>query len=155
MKIVSVLVFAAAMLGSWIVVHGKKPVAESVHAGIQSDLRQIIADYIQKNRPDSKNLVFQRFWTETINPNKVRALFLYSFEDKTESGEMAEVTLEGSAILNKTEETPEVITWSFDELKVLGNSVNFTEPIQITAGENDSTTAPETTLKKEKESHHN
>lgn len=149
MKIVSVLVFAAAMVGSWILVHGQKPVSESVHAGIQSDLKQIIADYIQKNRPESKNIVFQRFWTETINPNKVKALFLYSFEDKTESGEMAEVTLEGSAILNKTNETPEMATWSFDELKILGNAVTFTEPLQITAGEGDQAPTPTPDVKKE------
>lgn len=133
MKIVSVLLFAVAMIGSWMAVNSRRPVAESVHAGIQDDLKKIIAEYVQKNLPNSKNLRFHRFYTENVNENRVRALFMYSFEDQSESGEMAEVILEGSAVLNKAQETPEVITWNFDELKISGNTVNFSEPIQITA----------------------
>ena len=97
MKIVSVLVLAIAMIGSWTLVNSKRPVAESVHAGIQSDLKNIIAEYVQQNLPESKNLRFQRFYTENVNENQVRAFFTYSFEDKAESGEVAEVTLEGTA----------------------------------------------------------
>lgn len=160
MKIVSVLVFALAMVGSWVLVNSKKPVPESVHAGIQTDLKKIIAEYVQKNRPESKNLRFQRFWTETLNPTKVRATFMYSFDDTAENGDSAEVILEGTAILNKIQETPEMITWSFDELKILGNTVNFSEPIQITAGkgsaEDENESAPEKTApQQQQESHHN
>lgn len=158
MKIVSVLVFALAMVGSWVLVNSKKPVPESVHAGIQSDLKKIIAEYVQKNRPESKNLRFQRFWTETVNPGKVRAFFMYSFEDTTENGESAEVILEGTAILNKIQESPEMMTWSFDELKILGNTVNFAEPIQISAGKGRSEEESEmdaTQDRKEKGNDHN
>lgn len=134
MKIVSVVVFAAAMLSSWFIVHSQRPVAESVHAGIQSDLKRIIAEYVQKTLPESKNLRFHRFYTENVNTARVRAFFKYSFEDTTNTGEAAEVILEGSAVLNKTGESADVATWSFDELKILGNTVNFSEPIQIISG---------------------
>lgn len=134
MKIVSVLIFATALIGSWYVVHAKRPIAQSVHAGIQADLKNIIAEYVQKNLPESRGLRFEKFWTETVQKNKVKAYFVYSFEDTTEGGEPASVEIEGSAILNKIDENEEVVTWSFDELQILDNKVEFSEPIQVTAG---------------------
>lgn len=134
MKVISVLVFAFAMWGSWALVHSKRMVAESVHAGIQNDLRNIITEYVQQNVPQSKNLRFERMWTETLNPNKVRARFVYSFEDHDEKGEAVVIQINGTATLNKIDETPQLVTWSLEELRIQDNTVNFTQPIQITAG---------------------
>ncbi|MBX3020207.1 MAG: hypothetical protein KF799_00900 [Bdellovibrionales bacterium] len=133
MKIVSVIFFALALTGTWFLAHANKPVAESVHIGIQNDLKRIITEYVQKNLPESKNLRFTKFWTETLKNDKVKAYFLYSFEDTTEEGEPAEVEIDGSAILNKVDETAENSTWSFDELQILDTKVRFNEPIQINA----------------------
>lgn len=133
MKVISVLVFTVALIGSWVVVHAKRPVAESVHVGIQNDLRAIITEYVQKNLPNAENLRFEKLWTETLKKDKVMAKFVYSFEDKTEGGEPAIVEINGSATLRKIEETPEMATWSLDQLQILDNTVNFTEPVQITA----------------------
>ncbi len=133
MKIVSVLIFGAALIGSWALVHAPKPVAQSVHVGIQNDLKNIIAEYVQKNLPESKNLRFEKFWTETVKPSQVKASFTYSF-DNPDGGENAQVEIEGSALLNKIDETPELVTWSFDQLVISDNKVTFTDPIQITAG---------------------
>lgn len=132
MKIVSLLIFGAALIGSWAMVHAPRPVAESVHIGIQSDLKNIIAEYVQKNLPESKNLVFQKFWTETVNKDRVKASFSYSFDNDSD-GETANVEIQGTAILNKVDENPETVTWSFDELTISDNKVTFSEPIQITA----------------------
>lgn len=145
MKIVSVLFFSVALVLTWSAAHLKKPVSESVHIGIQTDLKRIITEYVQKNLPESKNLQFEKFWTETIGKNKVKASFVYSFQDATAEGDAAEVEIEGSAILNKTGETAETSTWSFDELQILNNKVSFSEPMQITAGAGElekSTTPP-------------
>lgn len=133
MKIVSVLIFGAALIGSWAVVHAPRPVSESVHIGIQNDLKNIIAEYVQKNLPESKNLKFEKFWTQTVKADQVKASFVYSF-DNDDNGEAAQVQIEGSALLNKVDETPETVTWSFDQLTISDNKVTFTEPIQITAG---------------------
>lgn len=133
MKIVSVLIFGAALIGSWALVHAPRPVAESVHVGIQNDLKNIIAEYVQKNLPDSKNLRFEKFWTETVKKDQVKASFVYTF-DNMDGGEDAQVEINGSAILNKVDETPETVTWSFDQLTISDNKVTFSEPIQITAG---------------------
>lgn len=134
MKIVSVLFFAVALTATWMAANGHRPVGESVHTGIQGDLKRIIAEYVQGNLPESKNLRFEKFWTETVSKDKVKAFFVYTFEDKTEDGEPAEVEIQGSAILNKVDETAGNSTWSFDELQILDNKVTFSEPIQITAG---------------------
>lgn len=133
MKIVSVVFFALALSGTWMLAHSKKPVAESVHVGIQNDLKRIISEYVQKNLPASKNLRFQKFWTETLNDKKVKAYFLYSFEDTTAEGEPAEVEIDGSAVLNKVDEKGNESIWSFDELQILDSKVAFSEPIQITS----------------------
>jgi hypothetical protein len=153
MKVVSVLLFAILLIGTWSLVHSKRPVAESVHVGIQNDLRAIITEYVQKNVPESKNVVFEKMWTETVRPDQVRAKFVYSFEDVDSEGEPAKIAITGSAVLNKAEESPEMIIWNLDELKILDNTVSFAEPIQITAGAgqmesgdgsaDDSPTAPE------------
>lgn len=134
MKVVSVLVFAVALVGSWVMVHAKRPVAESVHIGIQNDLRNIITEYVQKNLPNSKNLRFERLWTETVKKDRVKANFVYSFEDIREGTEPALVEIQGWAVLNKVGETPEMTTWSLDQLQILDSMVEFSEPIQITAG---------------------
>lgn len=159
MKIVSVLFFALALTGTWMLAHANKPVADSVHVGIQNDLKRIITEYVQKNLPESKNLRFTKFWTETLNKGKVKAYFVYSFEDSTEEGEPAEVEIDGSAILNKVDETAESSTWSFDELQILDTKVSFNEPIQITsrAGELENAqpvNAPDAKKEEEKKEHH-
>lgn len=143
MKIVSILVFAAALIGSWSMVHAKKPVSESVHVGIQNDLKTIISEYVQQQLPNSQNLRFERFWTEVVNKNRVKASFVYSFDDTSEESGATTLQVEGSAILNKLSETPEVATWTLDELHILDSQINFEEPVQITAAQGELEKAPE------------
>jgi hypothetical protein len=135
MKIVSILVFLAALIGSWHAVYGKKAVPESVHVGIQNDLKKVITEYVEKNLPQAQNLRFEKMWTETVKSDRVKANFIYTYEDKREGdSEPALIEVSGAALLNKVSETPEMTTWNFDELRILDNTVNFTEPVQITAG---------------------
>ena len=144
MKIVSLIVFALALVGSWILVNAQRPVAQSVHVGIQNDLKRIIAEYVQKNQPSAHDLHFEKFWTETLKKDKVKAYFVYTFEDSDQNGEPATLEIEGFAILNKTAETPEESTWSFDQLQILDNKVDFSEPLQVTAtpGELEGSSGP-------------
>jgi hypothetical protein len=134
MKIVSVVIFAAALMGSWVLVHAKGPVPEAMHVGIQNDLKKIIAEYVQKNLPNSKNLRFEKFWTESLKKYRVKASFVYSFEDETQQNGPAITEIKGTAILNKIDENAETVTWSLDELQIQDNRVDFQEPIHITGG---------------------
>jgi len=134
MKYLSLLLIMLSMFLSWKWASSSRPVSEDVHAGIQQDLKRIIAEYIQQNLPSSKNLRFDRFWTESMNKNKVKATFLYSFEDSSaETGE-ARVQVDGYAVLNrkdKSGEDEEYDIWSFDELFILNNQVEFKQPLEI------------------------
>jgi hypothetical protein len=132
MKIVSILVFLGAMVGSWCLVHSTRPVTESMHVGIQNDLKNIITDYVQKQLPNSQNLQFEKFWTETVKKDRVRASFVYSFEDSDDESGPVLTEIEGFAVLNKVEETPETVTWSLDELTIQDSAVNFQDPVRIT-----------------------
>ena len=78
-----------------------------MHVGIQNDLKEIIAEYVQKNLPESKNLRFEKFWTEAVKKNKVKASFVYSFEDPSQENGDTVTEIAGSAILDKGEETAE------------------------------------------------
>src|SRR3954467_13189522 len=99
MKIVSSVIFAVALIGSWNMARSQGPTSQSVHIGIQNDLKNIIAEYVQKNLPNSKNLRFDKFWTETVKKDVVKATFAYSFEDESAENGNTVVEIEGSAIL--------------------------------------------------------
>lgn len=134
MKIVSVVFFFVALVGSWIMTRTASPIPEAMHVGIQNDLKNIIADYVQKNLPQSKNLRFEKFWTEAVKRSKVKAFFTYTFDDTTQENGATAIQIEGWALLNKIDEGPETVTWSLDELQVQDNRVDFKDPIHITSG---------------------
>jgi hypothetical protein len=147
MKIVSSLVFAAALIGSWCLSRAHGPMSQSVHIGVQNDLKNIIAEYVQKQLPESKNLRFDKFWTETVKKDRIKASFVYSFEDATQASGPARTQISGSALLNKVDENPETVTYSLDELQILDNRIEFAEPIQITAGAGAAAEPPATESK--------
>lgn len=136
MKIVSVVVFLGAMIFTWMLVHANSPVPESMHVGIQNDLKNVIAEYVQKNLPSSKNLRFEKFWTEVVKRDKVKASFVYSFEDLTQENGNTVVKIEGYAMLDKGDETPDSVTWNLSALQIKDSHVDFLEPIHITSGKN-------------------
>lgn len=139
MKFLSLLLILLAMQLSWAFIRTQPKVPESIHIGIQDDLKNIIQDYVQKNLPSSKDLVFQRFWTETLSEKKVRARFTYSFVDVNETSGNTTVEIDGYAILNKTEkETDQAEYWSFDELNILNNKIEFQQELRIAPKEDDT-----------------
>ena len=85
---------------------------------------------------NSNNLVFERFWTETVKKDKLKASFIYSFEDSNSDIGAARVQVNGYAILNKTPvEDEKSESWSFDELYILDNKVEFKEGMQISTSD--------------------
>lgn len=134
MKYLSLLLIVLSMFLSWKWTNNALPISEDVHAGIQQDLKRIISEYIQQNLPSSKNLRFDRFWTESVSKDKVKASFLYSFEDSSAETGDARVQVDGYAVLNrkdKSGEDEEYDIWSFDELFILNNQVEFKQPLEI------------------------
>jgi len=133
MKYLSLFILIVLMTWSWKAFHQVGDVTEEVHTSLQSDLRDIISKYVKEKLPNSKNIHFDRLWTQTLSPNKVKATFAYSFDDNNSESTSAKVKIDGYAILNRTgEETGDSEVWGFDELYILNNHVDFKDAIMIT-----------------------
>ena len=133
MKFVSLFFFAALMTGTWMMSHGKRQVPERVHADVQRDLRQIIADLLKENAPRSKNLVFQRIYTHADDASHLTATFRYTFDDAGDDNEPTHVGISGTASLEKVSEVDDVSTWKLSNVKLSDSEVEFAEPLIITA----------------------
>lgn len=132
MKYLSLGLIVLAMWWTWDLSSHRDEVSEAVHVEIQDDLKQLITDYIQKNLPQSKNLRFEKMWSEKVKENQVKASFVYSFEDENEEVGAARVEIEGYAILNrdlKPNEKEDI--WTFDELNILNNHIVFKDGITV------------------------
>lgn len=136
MKFLAIVIFLAAMKWTWGLVHESSSLSEGVHVKIQQDMKSIISDYIAENLPSSQNLIFDRFWTETTRKDQLKASFIYSFEDSNVDLGAARVQVHGYAILNKAPSTNgKDENWSFDELSILDNKVEFKEALQISTSD--------------------
>jgi hypothetical protein len=132
MKFISLILIFLLMQWTWGLATSSRTLSQDVHLGIQEDLKGLITDYIQENLPNSKNLKFERFWTERVKDSQIRASFVYSFEDETAGGEEARVGIEGEALLNRKADGPDATqVWSLDEITVLNNRVEFKDGIKI------------------------
>lgn len=133
MKYVSLVFIIGLMWWSWSAVKSPSRLSEATHMGIQADLRRVITEYIEQNVPHVQNIQFEKFWTETIKKNKVKATFSYTFEEaQGAEGNAARIGIDGHAILNQIkDETGQFDLWSLDELYVFNNRIDFKEGVSI------------------------
>lgn len=129
MKFISLILFIVALIYTWNLTHHRMPIEESVHVGIQDDLKNIIQNYIQDNVQNASGIQFERMWSETVDASTVRAHFIYSFIDEANN----RLEIDGYAVLNKVSENEEEVKFSFDELFIENQSIVFDEPMRITA----------------------
>ena len=118
------------------VAHTPPLLTEDTHIGIQEDLKRVISDYISENLPNANNLIFEKFWTESLRENQVKAIFSYSFDDASQSSgtTIARVGIEGRAILNRIrQEDSDFDIWSLDELHVDNNKISFKDGLIVNA----------------------
>lgn len=144
-KIISLIVFIFALSWTWNIIHSSNAVGFETHSGIQEKLSEIITNTIQTKRPKAQNIQIDKIWTETLNENKVKAVFRYSFVEQNDAGEVLNQSIEGEAILHRepTESTPNeapVEKWVLQNVKTTQDSVEFNEGTVITPGGNDAET---------------
>ena len=147
-KIVSLVVFIAALVWTWNVVHTSEAVGFETHSGIQAKLADLIKDTLAAKKPHAKDLSMQRLWTETLSDNKVRAVFAYKFIDISEGGEALEQVIEGEAVLHREpSEDASVDKWTLQSVKTTNDIVTFTEGSTVTPGADGTipSTVPTTT----------
>lgn len=150
MKYLSLFILLLLMSTSWSYINTPRGISEEAHAGLQDNLQEFITDYIHKELPSAKNLRFERMWTEEISDSKIKASFIYSFDDDSSVEKNTNVQINGYAILNKRppeknvdpnkNNGPSYDTWSFDELHILNNHIRFTDGVLIHPDPNPSDT---------------
>ncbi|MNS63509.1 hypothetical protein D3C72_966050 [compost metagenome] len=132
-KIISLVVFIAALVWTWNVVHTTEAIGFETHSGIQERLAELIKNTLAAKKPNAKDLSIMRLWTEPMNDNKVRAVFAYKFtEVSAEEGEIEQL-IEGEAILHR-EAAPnaETDTWTLQSVKTTNDIVTFTDGTTLT-----------------------
>jgi hypothetical protein len=143
-KIVSLVVFVAALAWTWNVIHSTEAIGFETHSGIQAKLAELIQQTLSTKKPHAKNLAITRLWTEPVGENKVRAVFSYKFTEPSENGEFLDQVIEGEAVLHREpSETPNVDKWILQSVKTTNDMVVFSEGSTITSG--DSEEAPQAT----------
>ncbi|WP_413943538.1 hypothetical protein [Bdellovibrio sp. HCB-162] len=143
-KIVSLVVFIAALVWTWNVIHTTDAVGFETHSGIQAKLAELIKNTLSVKKPNAKELTITRLWTESLGENKVRAVFAYKFIDTSEGGEALEQVIEGEALLHREpSEDSAVDKWTLQSVKTTNDIVVFTEGSTLTPGE--EAPAPEQT----------
>lgn len=151
-KIVSLIIFAVALIWTWNIIHSSRAIGFETHSGIQQKLAELIRQTIQNKKPDSKDLVITRLWTEPLSDNKVRAIFAYKFSEPAANGEATEQSIEGEAILHReASEDSKLDKWTLQSVKTTNDVLTFSEgslitPDMQTEGDEDSSTTatPET-----------
>lgn len=132
-KIISLVVFAAALIWTWNLFHGaSSAVAFETHADIQTKLAELIKESLIAKKPSASNVQVVRMWTESLGDNKVRAVFAYKFVEKiegTEAGnETTEQTIEGEAILHREPSTYKSEDhWVVQSVRTTNDIVTFSE----------------------------
>lgn len=133
MKYVSTILLVLAMYWTWGLSRTEQAISQTVHMGIQNDVKQFISEYIQTHSPNSTNLRFEKFWTEAVTDDQVKVIFTYSFEETGEAGP-TRLEIDGFAVLNRQKEIVNGIEWGIDQIQVTSNNLDYQEPMQVSPG---------------------
>ena len=137
MKFISLIILFLILAVTKVSFKGDMDVPQNIHADIQNDIKRLIVDYVEENLPSASNIKFHKVWTQKINKNKIKALFKYSFDDSNQNTRSTRVAIDGFAHLNKqaNESTEDNEVWSFEDLQITNNSIEYKDGIKIKAGE--------------------
>lgn len=131
-KIVSLIIFTAALVWTWNVIHSSPAIGFETHSGIQEKLADLIKQTVMTKKPNAKNFKITRLWTESLSENKVRAVFAYSFADTMEA-DNTEQTVEGEAVLfREPEDESGQDRWTLQSVHTTNDIVTFSEGLVVT-----------------------
>jgi hypothetical protein len=132
-KIISLIVFAVALIWTWNIIHSTQAIGFETHSGIQQKLADLIKQTIMTKKPEAKDLQITRLWTESLNDNKVRAVFAYRFTEPSDAGEATEQSIEGEAILHReASEDQNIDKWTLQSVKTTNDYLTFSEGSTVT-----------------------
>lgn len=132
-KILSLVVFTVALVWSWSVIHSASAIGIETHSGIQDRLATLIQQTVQQKKPAAQDIQVVRLWTETLDENKVRAVFAYRFTEMFDGGEKSEQTVEGEAILHREpSEDSRIDRWVLQNVRTTNDIVTFDQGAVVT-----------------------
>jgi hypothetical protein len=113
MRYLSLGVFVLAMYLTWHLIEAPAAVPEATHVLIQEDLKRIISEKIVEDLPNASEIKFDRFWTENMKGDRVKASFIVSFDvpDNDSNEESTRHGIQGQYILTFD---PTANRWSGD-----------------------------------------
>lgn len=135
MKYLALIVFAAALIWTWNIVHTDPNVSFETHSGIQEKLAVLITDTVKAKKPSASDVVVERVWTELLGPGKVKAFFIYSYKDQTAEGAINS-TIRGESYLERQDNDGSGFDrWSLVKVNTTSDAIVFDEGMIVTPGE--------------------
>lgn len=134
MKYLSLIIFIGLLAWTWNLTHGTSSniVSFETHAGIQEKLAQLISETIKAKKPNSSDVTITRLWTEAVDANKIRAVFAYHYNEKSEQDSDSETSIEGEALLVREEAAnSDGSSWSLKKITTTNNSLDFKSGITV------------------------
>lgn len=135
-KIMSLIVFTAALFWTWNIIHSTAAVGFETHSGIQEKLAFLIQQTVMEKKPTAKNFKIKRLWTESLSETKVRAVFAYEFSEPSEGGgDTTEQTVEGEAVLfREPQDESKLDRWTLQSVRTTNDIITFNEGLVVTPG---------------------
>ena len=150
MKYLSLLVFAAALIWTWFIIHDSSSISFETHSGIQERLAEVIANTIKVKKPSASEITIEKIWTEVIDANKVRAFFVYSFKDISESGPVKS-EIKGEGILERQpKDDSGMDRWSLTKVHTTSDAIQFDEATLVTGSPTGAPESPEPKVEEHK-----
>lgn len=131
-RILAGLLFCVFLISTWFVFHQKPHFPEVLHITLQEQFRNIVQKKLAEQKPEARNLQFQRLSTEGTKSDQIIAVFQYSFDDS----EGVSFSVSGKAIMNRKSIDPERNhdLWTVDHIKTSNTNLEFKEPITLFSG---------------------
>ncbi len=139
MKYLSLVLFAALFVWTWQVIHQDSSISFETHSGIQEKLANLIVENVKAKRPQAKEVIVDRVWTEAVTASQVQAHFIYSYKEPSESGEMVASRIQGEGLLEKQGEKNSD-HWKLVKVQTTNDAIVFEDGLVVTP---DSVTTPE------------
>jgi hypothetical protein len=140
MKRIGPLLFLAALIWTWNIVHSESAIPFSTHVNIQTEFRELLLKSIKEKRPDAQNIQISELWTKESgqfdeDKSEVEVYVTYSFDTPDSEGtSLNKNEITAVAILKKDNETNDSETWILESYKPTRDDIQFTEGLRITAG---------------------
>jgi hypothetical protein len=132
-KIVSLIIFTAALAWTWNIIHSTQAIGFETHSGIQEKLAEMIKQTVMAKKPNAKNFRISRLWTESLSETKVRAVFAYEFSETVDGNESTEQTVEGEAVLfREPKDETNMDKWVLQSVRTTNDTVTFSEGLVVT-----------------------